>query len=241
MHFVVLHDYQGADSSSEQQLTDQLLDAALSELAVVAGGQPCLLVSVFNVEPTKILSLAKGISAGLWVDLEASWATASEREPVVAWKRTWASDSGHLVEIFRFDALCPVGSFSERWVQPHLAVRSWFAAERWSGCVTQPCRFTSLWPVSCLTALDKSRDPKSAEVRRVWGIYDERLDLVSVDDTLRLDAALGEGDVSKAWIVWSGAALVGADCLASGPERGFKVGRGSARFCRVKTWLSQAS
>ena len=40
-----------------------------------------MLVGDFNVEPTKIPCLAKGISAGLWVDLEASWALATGRQP----------------------------------------------------------------------------------------------------------------------------------------------------------------
>ena len=39
-------------------MTDQLFDAALGELGVVAPGQPSLLVGDFNVEPTKIPSLA---------------------------------------------------------------------------------------------------------------------------------------------------------------------------------------
>ena len=47
-----------------------MFDAAFGELSVVARGQPCLLVGDFNVQPTKIPCLAKGISAGLWVDLE---------------------------------------------------------------------------------------------------------------------------------------------------------------------------
>ena len=69
MHLVVVYGFQGADSDAEQlSLTEQLFDAALSELSVVARGQPCLLVGDFNVEPTKIPCLAKGISAGLWVD-----------------------------------------------------------------------------------------------------------------------------------------------------------------------------
>ena len=77
MHLVVLYGYQGSGSSSEQlRLADQLVDAALGELAVVARGQPCLIVGDFNVEPTKIPCLAKGISVGLWVDLEYSWAFA---------------------------------------------------------------------------------------------------------------------------------------------------------------------
>ena len=68
-----LYGYQGADNDAEQlALTEQLFDAALGERSVVASGQPCLLVGDFNVEPTKIHCLAKGISAGLWVDLEVS-------------------------------------------------------------------------------------------------------------------------------------------------------------------------
>ena len=65
LHLFVLYGYQGADTDPEQlALTDQLFDAALGELHVVASGQPCVLVGDFNVEPTKIPCLAKGISAG---------------------------------------------------------------------------------------------------------------------------------------------------------------------------------
>ena len=86
---VVLYGYHDADSSAERlQLTNQPFEASMGELAVVARGQPCLIVGDFNVEPTKIPCLAKGISAGLWVDLEASWAAASGRGPAVTCKRT---------------------------------------------------------------------------------------------------------------------------------------------------------
>ena len=129
----------------------------------------------------------------------------------------------------------------DRWIQPHLAVRSWFTAERWTAKVTQPARFTFLWPASWLSAVDKSRDSKSAEVWRVWEIFDERLQLIDAQNVIRLNGALQDGDVSQAWFVWSHAAeaaLVGAYCLAGGPEpdRGVKLGRGAARFSEVKTW-----
>ena len=108
----------------------------------------------------------------------------------------------------------------DRWIQPHLAVRSWFTAERWTARVTQPARFTRLWPASWLSVVDKSRDSKS-EVRRVWEIFDERLQLMDAEDALRLAGALQDGDVSRAWLVWSHAAenaLADAYCLAGGPE-----------------------
>ena len=71
-HLVVLYGFQSADRDAQQlALTEQLFDAALGELGVVARGLPCLIVGDFNVEPNKILCLAEGISAGLWVDCEA--------------------------------------------------------------------------------------------------------------------------------------------------------------------------
>ena len=55
---------------------------------------PCMLVGDFNVEPTKIPCLAKGISAGLWVDLEGSWALATGRQPSSTCMREWGSSGG---------------------------------------------------------------------------------------------------------------------------------------------------
>ena len=159
MHLVVLYGYFGADSCPEKlQLTNQLFEAALGELAIVAKGQPSLIVGDFNVEPTQIPCLAKGISAGLWVDLEASWAAAVGRVPAVTCKRTWDSDSGNRRDFQIGCPLCAAAVLScnvlnERWVQPHLAVRTWFVADRWTALVTQVRRFTPLWPASWVSLL----------------------------------------------------------------------------------------
>ena len=64
-----------------------ILMLTLGELSVVARGKPCMLVGDFNVKPTKIPCLAKGISAGLWVDLEVSWALACGTHPAPTCKR----------------------------------------------------------------------------------------------------------------------------------------------------------
>ena len=96
LHLVVLYGYQGADADAQQlALTEQLLDAAMGELGVVARGQPCMLVGDCNVEPTKIPCLAKGISAKLWVDLEEAWALAAGLRPAVTCKKAWDSAGGH--------------------------------------------------------------------------------------------------------------------------------------------------
>ena len=96
-----------------------------------------------------------------------------------------------------------------------------------------------LWPASWLSAFGKSRDAKFAEVRRVWEIFDERLQLINAENFIRLNDALLDGDVSQAWLVWSHAAeaaLVDAYLLAGGPEpvRGFKLVRGAPRFSEVR-------
>ena len=108
LHLFVLYGYRGADTDSEQlALTNQLFDAALGELHVVASGQPCLLVGDFNVEPTKIPCLAKGISAGLWVDFEEAWALAAGLHPAPTCKRSWTAAGGH-----RWDFIlgCPLAA-----------------------------------------------------------------------------------------------------------------------------------
>ena len=148
MHLVVLYGFQGADSDAEQfALTEQMFDAALGELSVVSRGQPCLLVGDFNVEPTKIPCLAKGISAGLRVDLEEAWALAAGLGAAATCKKAWDSAGGHRRD---FMVGCPLAVAAvlsckvqnDRWVAPHLAVRTLFDCCRWTCQVTQPVRCT---------------------------------------------------------------------------------------------------
>ena len=162
LHLVVLYGYQGADVDAERlSLTDQLLDAALGELRIVALDQPCLIVGDFNVEPTKIPCLSKGISAGLSVDLESSWAFASGVSPAITCKRSWGANGGNRRD---FMVGCPlvaaaVNSCSvqlDRWIVPHHAVRASFLYSSWTCQVSQPVRCTPL----C----------ESVVVQGVWGV-----------------------------------------------------------------------
>ena len=188
LHLFVLYGYQGADTDSEQlALTTQLFDAALGELHVVASGQPCLLVGDFNVEPTKIPCLAKGISAGLWVDFEEAWSLAAGLHPAPTCKRSWTAAGGHRRDFMVGCRRAAAAVFSckvqpDRWIAPHLAVRTLFDCCRWECRVTQPVQRTLLWPASWLLAVDKSRSSRSAEVQRVWEVYDERLKFKSPQD-----------------------------------------------------------
>ena len=254
LHLFVLYGYQGADSDAEQlSLTEQLFDAALGELSVVARGQPCLLVGDYNVEPTKIPCLTKGISAGLWVDFGEAWALGADLHPAPTCKRGWTAVGGHRRD---FILGCPLAAAailsckvqSDRWIAPHLALRALFDYGRWESWVTQAVRCTPLWPASWLPVVDKSRGSKSVEVQRVWEIYDERLQFMSRQDASLLDESLGRDDVSLAWAVWSWAAesaLADAFRFSGGPlpSRGLVLGRGAALFRRLQLggpWVRRA-
>ena len=203
-----------------------------------------LLLEISTWSPPKSLACLKRISAGLCVDLEYSWAFASGLPPAVTCKRSW-SDSGGTRRDFMVG--CPlvaaaVNSCSvqlDRWIVPHHAVRASFLYSSWTCRVSQPVRYTPLWPASWLPALDKSRGSKSVEVQRVWDVYDERLQCMSREDALSLDEALLNGDVSSAWMVWSSAAekaLADAFQLAGEPvpSRGLVLGRGMVRMRTVR-------
>ena len=167
--------------------------------------------------------------------MEEAWALAAGSQPAVTCKRTWDSVGGHRRD---FMVGCPLAVaavssckvLADRWVAPHLAVRALFDYSRWTCSVTQVVRYTPLWPASWLPAVDKSRGSKSVEVQRVWEVYDERLQFMSCQDALMLDASLASGDVSQAWAVWSSSvetALADAYRFSGGPlpSRGLVLGR----------------
>ena len=166
-------------------------------------------------------------------------ALAAELQPAPTCKRSWTAAGGHRRD---FIVGCPLNAAAavlscrvqpDRWIAPHLAVRTLFDCCRLDCRVTQLVQRTLLWPASWLPAIDKSRGSKSVEVQRVWEIYDERLQFMSRQDTSLLDESLDTDDVSLAWLVWSRAAeaaLADAFRFSGGsfPSSGLVLGRGSA-------------
>ena len=253
LHLCVLYVYQGADVDSEQlALTDQLFDAALGELYVAALGQPCLLVGDFNVEPTKIPCLAKGISAGLWVDFGESWALAAGLQPAPTCKRCWTAAGGHRRD---FILGCPLAAAAaailsckvqaDRWIAP---LRALFDYGRWDAWVAQPVRCTLFGLLLGYLLLIRLGGLSLLRFRGFGRVYDERLQFMSQRDALLLDESLGLDDVSMAWTVWSRAAeaaLADAYQFSGGPlpSRGLVLGRGTALFRWVQLggpWVRRA-
>ena len=70
VHLFVVYGYQGAEEDADKlRLTDKLLQAVLAEAQVVCIGQPMLIAGDLNADPAVIPCLAKGMSAGRYVDL----------------------------------------------------------------------------------------------------------------------------------------------------------------------------
>ena len=147
--------------------------------------QPCLVVVDFNVEPTKIPCLSKGISAGLWVDLEAAWAWAHAcgREAGATCKRTWGSAGGYRLDFMvgcpRAAAAAATGCHFRRIGGLYLI---WLSGRTFSilgGYLRSlSVRLFGL-PPGCL--------------RKVWEIYDDRLQFMARDDALSLEGSLRGG------------------------------------------------
>ena len=127
MHLVVVYGHQGSDEDSEKLgLMNQLVEAALCELAVVAEDNLAFWLD-FNVELRKTPCLLKGIMEGHWFDLQDAWARASGGVPDVTCKRDLACAGGT-----RWDFIlgCPLATAAmggcwvdrERWIQPHFSV-----------------------------------------------------------------------------------------------------------------------
>ena len=66
VHLFVVYGYQDAE---KLRLTDHLLQAVLVEAQRVCIGQPMLIAGGLSADPAVIPCLAKGISAGRYVDL----------------------------------------------------------------------------------------------------------------------------------------------------------------------------
>ena len=246
IHLVVVYGFQGASTDPDPEklwLTEKLLDAVLCKLAVVASGQPCLIVGDLDVEPDRIPCLLKGLMAGHWFDLQSSWASASGVDPLPTCCKTFGSCGGSRRD---FILGCPLAVsalrwcsvLQDRWILPHYAVRASFSMGRWSARACLPVRFSLLWPAAWVAYTHKSRSSKSVEVRRIWGVYNESLSLVHPAFWEGIRSSLLAGDVSSAWSVWSFSAevsLVRAFVGSGGPtpEYGFRLGRGAAQFRSV--------
>ena len=102
VHLFVVYGYQGAEEDAHKlQLTDKLLQAVLAEAQAVCIGQPMLIAGDLNAEPAVIPCLAKGISAGRFVDLALAYSRGAGLTPVATCRFSREDGTGS-----RRDFLC---------------------------------------------------------------------------------------------------------------------------------------
>ena len=175
------------------------------------------------------------------VDLEAAWALAAGIRPAVTCKKNWESAGAHRRDVM---VGCPltVAAVSyckvldDRWIAPHLAVRTLFDCCRWTCSVTLVVQRTTFGLLLGYLLLIKVGVPGLLRFKGFGRFMMSVFQFMSRRDALLLDASLAAGDVSsQAWAVWSGAvesALVDAYQFSGGPlpSRGLVWGRGRASF-----------
>ena len=214
---IVFYGHQGDDRDPERlALSDQLLDAGLGELGVVACEQPVCWLEISMWSPPRFLAWQKGRWLGSGFDLEASWASASGS---VSWFYLQAGLGVSFGVPAGFHGGLPsccccclwMWALQDRRVVPHFPVRACFDYSRWFAKVSLPVQRTPLWPASGYRYLIRGRVSKTAEVQRVWDIYDDRLQFMS----LFLEALRG-GSVLEGLRSWIQSMWTRDGCIPQG-------------------------
>ena len=108
VHLFVVYGYQGAEEDAEKlRLTDRLLQAALIEAQVVCIGQPMLIAGDLNADPAVIPCLAKGMSAGRYVDLALAHSLGAGSVPDITCAFNRVDGSGSRRDFFVGLCQCP--------------------------------------------------------------------------------------------------------------------------------------
>ena len=161
--------YQGTEEDSEKlQLTDKLLQAVLAEAQGVYVGQPLLIAGDLNADPAVIPCLAKGISAGGFVDLALAYFMGAGRKPDATCKFRFdeCAGSGRDFIVGCSDALAASTAcrVTDRWFTPHFSVFASFCIDNWTAEVSCPVATQPIWPACWIDSPDRSPSSLSRAV-----------------------------------------------------------------------------
>ena len=241
VHLFVVYGYQGAEEDTEKlRLTDSLLQAVLVEAQIVCIGQPMLIAGDLNADPDVISCLAKGISAGRYVDLALAYSLGAGVAPDVTCRFTREDGTGTRRDFF---VGCP-GALAasqtcyvtDRWFTPHFSVLDRFRVDAWMADVACPIACQLFWPACWLDTPDRSSSSSTRIVQDVWDIYRDELGVVPADAVFALRDAVSRSAVDDFWSIWSSNAEAGlfwAYALAGGPT---DAGRSAFSWKRSATY-----
>ena len=208
VHLFVVYGYHGAEEDAEKlRLTDSLLHAVLVEAQVVCIGQPMLIACDLNADPAVIPCLAKGISAGRYVDLALAYSLGAGVAPDVTCRFSREDGTGTRKDFF---VGCP-GALAasqacyvtDRWFTPHYSVFARFRVDAWMADVACPIACQPIWPACWLDTPDRSSSSSTRIVQDVWDIYRDELGVVPEEVVLALRDAASRSSVDDFWSVWS--------------------------------------
>ena len=200
VHLFVVYGYQGAEEDAQKlQLTDQLLQAVLAEAQAVCVGQPMLIAGDLNADPAVIPCLAKGISAGRYVDLALAHSLGAGIAPDATCRFSREDGTGSRREFF---VGCPGAlaayqacSVTDRWFTPHFSVLARFRIGAWMADVACPVVCQPTWPACWLDTPDRSSSSPTRVVQDVWGIFRDVLGEVPEEVVLALRDAVSRSSV----------------------------------------------
>ena len=202
----VVYGYHGAEEDAEKlRLTDRLLQAVLAEAQVVCIGQPMLSAGDLNADPAVIPCLAKGISAGRYVDLALAYSLGAGIAPDATCRFSRQDSTGsHRV----FFAGCPSALaasqtcyVTDRWFTPHFSVLARFRIGAWMADVACPVACQPIWPACWLDTPDRSSSSSTRVVQDVWDICRDVLQVVPEEVVLALKNAVSRSSVENFWSI----------------------------------------
>ena len=183
-----------------------------------------LIAGDLNADPAVIPCLAKGISAGRYVDLALAYSQGAGLAPDVTCRFSREEGTGSRRDFF---VGCP-GALAasqacfvtDRWFTPHFSVLARFRIGAWMADVACPVVCQPIWPACWLDTPDRSSSSSTRVVQDVWDVYREELGVVPEDVVLALRDAVSRSSVDDFWSIWSSNAEAGlfrAYSLAGGP------------------------
>ena len=214
VHLFVVYVYQGAEEDADQlQLTDRILQAVLAEAHVVCIGQPMLIAGDLNADPAVIPCLAKGISAGRYVDLALAYSLGVGLTPDAICRFSREEGTGSRRDFFvrcpNALALSHACYVTHRWFTPPFSVLARFRIDAWMADVACPVVCQHVWPASWLDTPDRSSSSPTRVVQDIWDVYRNELGVVPDEIVLALGDAASRSSVDDFWSIWSRSAEEG--------------------------------
>ena len=164
--------------------------------------RPMLIAGDLNADPAVIPCLAKGISAGRYVDLALAYSLGAGLAPDVTCRFSREDGTGSRRWFFEGCPCALAASqacyVTDRWFTPHFSVLARFRIGAWMADVACPVACQPIWPACWL--IGPHRRPLVL-FRMSGDVYREELGVVPEDVVLALRDAVSRSSVDDCWSI----------------------------------------